>query len=204
MRSERSEPEGTEQYGEDDHAAGDHVLSRGVGEERHTVPMHFVLVPPSICLAVDHATRHRPLVDADPEHEPQMEPDHADQDSGNEEDVHREESRQCAPRDDRTTEQHLNERVADTRGTRCDRRPDPEPPVRVLIPPQDLAREGHAERAQEQEHADDPRELTRVFVGAKQKDLDHVQRHDRDHRVGAPEVDGAQEPAERSLEVQIE
>src|SRR3989442_12066955 len=100
-----------------------------------------------------------------------MEPDHADQDSGNEEDVHREESGQRAPRDDRTAEQHLNERVADTRGTRCDRRPDPEPPVRVLIPPEYLAREGHAERAQEQEHADDPRELTRVFVGAKQKDL---------------------------------
>src|SRR5215475_73360 len=109
-----------------------------------------------------------------------MEPEHSDEDAGNEEDVHGEEPRQRASRDDGTAEEQMNEGVSDTWGTRRDRRADPEPPVRVLIPPEYLAREGHAERAQEQEHADDPRELTRVFVGAKQKDLDHVQRHDRD------------------------
>src|SRR5262249_44757417 len=30
------------------------------------------------------------------------------------------------------------------------------------------------------------------------------ERHDRNHRVRAPEVDGAQEPAERGLEVQVQ
>src|SRR5262245_65839914 len=119
-------------------AACDHILSRSVREERHTVPVHFFLVPASICLAVDHAPRHRPLVDADPEHEPQMEPDHSDEDSGNEEDVHGEEPRQRASRDDGTTEEQMNEGVSDTWGTRRDRRADPEPPVHVLIPTQYL------------------------------------------------------------------
>src|SRR5262249_37770167 len=143
-------------------------------------------------------------IDAEPEHEPEVEPDHADEDARHEKYVHREESRQRASRDDRPAEQKMDERVADARRSRRNRRTDPEPPVGVLIPAEDLAGEGHAERAEEQEDADDPRELARVFVGAPQEHLDHVQRHDGDHRIRAPEMQRAQEPAERSLEVQIE
>ena len=85
-----------------------------------------------------------------------------------------------------------------------DRRPDPEAPVGVLVPAHELAGEGHAERAQEQEHPDDPRHLAWVLVGAPQEDLDHVERHHGDHAVRAPEVHRAQEPPERRLVVQVE
>ena len=204
MRTERSEQQRAEHDGEHDHAARHHVLSCRVREKRHAVLVNLFLVSVSVRLAAHHATGHRPFVDADAKHEPEMQADHADEDPGNEKHVHREESRQRAPRDDRSAEQELDQRVSDARRARRDRGADPEPPVGVLIPAEDLTREGHAERAEKQEDADDPRELARVFVGAPEKDLDHVQRHDRDHRVGAPEMDRAQEPTERCLVVEIE
>ena len=55
-----------------------------------------------------------------------------------------------------------------------DRRADAEPPVRVLVEAQHLAGEGHAERAQEQDDADDPGQLARILVGAEEEHLDHV------------------------------
>ena len=97
----------------------------------------------------------------------------------------------------------MDERRADDRRACRDRRADPEPPVRVLVPPEDLPGEGHAERAQEQKNAGDPGQLTRILVGAKEEDLQHVQRHHEHHPVGAPEMDGAQIRAERRLIVQV-
>src|SRR5262249_44680933 len=145
--------------GQHDHAAGDHVLSRRVREERYAVLVYFLVVTAAIRRARDHSAPHRPFIYAEPEPEPEVEAHHADEDPGSEEHVHGEEPRQRAPRDDRPSEQEMDERVADTRSPRRDRRADPEPPVGVLIPAKDLAREGHAERAEEQEDADDPREL---------------------------------------------
>src|SRR5438445_12340226 len=81
--------------------------------------------------------------------------------------------------------------------------PIPSPPVSVLVPPEDLPGEGHAERAQEEEDSGDPRQLARVLVGAKEEDLQHVQRHHKHHPIGAPEMDGAEIRAERRLIVQV-
>ena len=73
---------------------------------------------------------------------------------------------------------------------------DAETPVGVLIEAQDLAGEGHAESHQQKKDADDPGEFAGKFVGAKKEDLHHVDEHDGDHEVGAPAVEGANEPAE--------
>ena len=117
--------------------------------------------------------------------------------------MQREEPRQRPAGDDRPAQEHVDQRRSDDRRAGGDRRADPEPPVGVLVPPEDLPGEGHAERAQEQENAGDPGQLTRVLVGAKEEDLQHVQRHHEDHPIGAPEMDGAQIRAERRLIVQV-
>src|SRR6266542_4054971 len=62
--------------------------------------------------------------------------------------VHGEEARERSPRDDRPAQEHVNDRLADDRGAGGDGRADAQPPVGVLVPAQDLAREGHAERAE--------------------------------------------------------
>ena len=76
---------------------------------------------------------------------------------------------------------------------------DAESPVGILVEAQHLAGEGHAERHQQHEHAEDPGEFARKLVGAEEKDLRHVDEHDGDHEVGSPAVHGAQKPAERQL-----
>src|SRR5947209_19262658 len=101
-----------------------------------------------------------------------MQADHADEDTGNENNVHREESRQRAPRDDRSAEQELDQRVSVARRARRDRGADREPAVGVLIPADDLTRERHAERAEKQEDADDPRDPAREYGRAPDEDLD--------------------------------
>ena len=98
----------------------------------------------------------------------------------------------------------MDERLADDRRAGGDGRADAEAPVGVLVPAQHLAGEGHAERAQEEEDPGDPGHLARILVGAEEEDLDHVQRHHRHHGVGAPEVHGAQEPAEGRHVVEVE
>ena len=73
---------------------------------------------------------------------------------------------------------------------------DPQSPVGILIEAQDLSGERHAQRHQQQEDAKNPGQLAGKFVGAEQKHLAHVDEHHRDHEVGAPTVDGAQEPSQ--------
>ena len=118
--------------------------------------------------------------------------------------MQREEARQRLAGDDRATEQDLHELQADERHAAHDRRADAESPVRVLIPAQDLAGEGHAQRHQQEKDAGQPRQLARILVGPEQQHLHHVEQDDRHHEVRAPPVHRAQEPAERLLEVEDE
>ena len=80
---------------------------------------------------------------------------------------------------------------------------DAEAPVGVLVEAQHLPGEGHAQRHQQQEDADDPGQLAGKLVGAEQKHLAHVDEHDGDHEVGAPAVYRAQEPSQRDVVIQI-
>ena len=106
------------------------------------------------------------------------------------------------PGDDRAAQHHLHDLRPDDGSAAGDGRADAEAPVGVLVEAQDLAGEGHAQRAEEQEDADDPGQLARELVGAEQHDLDHVEEDDRHHEVGAPAVHRAQEPAEGLLVVE--
>ena len=56
--------------------------------------------------------------------------------------------------------------------------PMPKSPIGVLIEAQHLAREGHAERHQQQKDAEDPRQLARKLVGPEEEDLHHVDEDD--------------------------
>src|SRR6266850_1384544 len=199
----RAKDRGACQRGEDDYGHPHHVLPRGDGEERHAVPLDLILVTLPVCLPIDHAPRHRPLVDPESQDQPEVQTGERDEHPGDHEDVEREEPRQRPAGDDRPSQEHVDQRRPDNRRTRGDRCADPEPPVGVLIPPEDLPSEGHAERAQEEEDPSDPRQLARVFVGAEEEDLQHVQGHHEHHAVGAPEVNGAEIPPERRLLVQI-
>jgi hypothetical protein len=65
-----------------------------------------------------------------------------------------------------------------------------------------LPAERHAQRHQEQEDPDYPGELSRELVGPEQEDLHHVNEDDRNHEVGAPPVQRADEPPKGHFVVQ--
>jgi hypothetical protein len=54
----------------------------------------------------------------------------------------------------------------------------------------------------EKEYTYNPRKLARVFVSAKEKNLNHVNQDDGDHEIRAPSVERADVPAERDTVIQ--
>src|SRR5882724_1431748 len=86
--------------------------------------------------------------------------------------------------------------------TSHDRCPDSEPPISILVEPQDLSGEGHAKRHEQEEHANNPGEFARILEGAEEKDLHHVNDHQSDHEIRAPAMKCADEPSERLLMVE--
>ena len=91
---------------------------------------------------------------------------------------------------------------APTPGTRLDDgRADAEAPISILIEAQHLTGKGHAQSEQQQQHAYDPGELAREFIGSEKKDLRHVDQHNRDHEVRAPAMHRPQKPAQSDVVV---
>ena len=131
-----------------------------------------------------------------------MDADERDQESRDEEYVQREESRQRGARDDGSAQHQVDDPRSRDRHTARDRCADAQPPVGVLIESKHLARERHAQRDEQQQDTDNPRELTRKLVCAEEEHLDHVNEDDGDHEVRAPAVQGANEPAERDLAIE--
>src|SRR5262249_47462459 len=80
---------------------------------------------------------------------------------------------------------------------------NPQTPIGILIPTQDLAGEGHSQGSEKEEHADDPGQLARILVGTPEADLDQMQGHDQHHAIRTPEVYGAEVPAEWGLVVKV-
>ena len=83
-------------------------------------------------------------------------------------------------------------------------RADRDRPERDLVPRQQVAGEAEHDRAEEQDHADDPVELTRRLVGPVVEDPHHVQEDEEHHQVGGPPVDvpGQKPERDRALDVQ--
>ena len=101
----RTEDRRADQHGEDDDTHRDHVLPRRHGKERHAIAVDVGLVALAVGLPVHHPPRHRPLVDAESQDEPDVQPGERDEDPGHDEDVDREEARQRPAGDDRPTEE---------------------------------------------------------------------------------------------------
>ena len=86
-----------------------------------------------------------------------------------------------------------------------DRRPrgllgcDDDGPERVLVPPQQLARERHREGREQEERAAHPIRLAGELVRAEQEHLGHVHEDEHDHRAGAEVMDPADDAAEGRL-----
>ena len=203
MGTERTEDRGAGEDEQDGHGHRHHVLAHDIRDEGHTVPMDLLHVAQPVRLTIDEPARHRPLVDAEPKNQPEVETHQSNQDPRNQKHVRGEDTRQRAAGDDRASEDQMHHGLADEWRASGDGGADPEPPVRILIPAHQLPRKGHAERAQEEEHSDDPRQLSWVLVSSPQEDLDHVERHHGHHRVRAPEVHRPQVPSERRLVVEV-
>src|SRR5579863_9381391 len=100
-----------------------------------------------------------------------MQSDKSNQQTGDREDMQSEKSRERRTTDDRSAEQQLDQRRTDDRYPAGDRCADPEPPVSILVEPQHLASERHSERHQQQENAENPRQLSRILVSSEQEHL---------------------------------
>jgi len=132
-----------------------------------------------------------------------MQRDEGDEQTRNDEDVQREEARECRAGDDRPPQHQPKQRLADQRHATDDGGANPQSPIGVLVEPQDLPGERHAERHQQQKHAENPRELPRKLVGAEQNHLAHVDEDHGHHEIRSPSVHGAQEPAERDAMIEV-
>ena len=64
-------------------------LRAAVREEGDAVLLDLLLVALPVGLAIDQPAGHRPLVDAEPEHQPEVQPDERDQEPRDHEDVQR-------------------------------------------------------------------------------------------------------------------
>jgi hypothetical protein len=69
-------------------------------------------------------------------------------------------------------------------------------PVRLLIPRQEIPGQCKPEDDQQEQHADHPVQLARLFVRAKHDDAQHVDERGNDDEAGAEEMEAAQHAPE--------
>src|SRR5690348_6403291 len=100
-----------------------------------------------------------------------MKTNETDQHPWNHEDVQRKESGKRGTGNNRSTKHQFHDYWACNGHATGDRSSDTQAPVSVLIEAKHLSAESHPKRHQQKEHADDPRKLTRKFVGPEQKHL---------------------------------
>src|SRR5260370_8849985 len=131
-----------------------------------------------------------------------MEAHEPDEHRRNHEDMQRKESGKRRAGDDRPTQHQFHNSGALKRNRTRDRRSDPPPTICVLIEPQHLPAECHAQGHQQKEYTDDPGEFSGKFVGPKKEDLDHMNENNRHHEVRAPSMQRADEPAESHVVVE--
>ena len=82
------------------------------------------------------------------------------------------------------------------------RRSDSQSPIGILVEPHHLSRKAHGECHQEKEDAEYPSQFTRVFIGAEEEDLSHVDQDNGDHEVRTPAMQGSNEPSERDAVIE--
>src|SRR6202023_17726 len=65
-----------------------------------------------------------------------------------------------------------------------------------------LTGEREPEGQKQQDHAGDPGQFSWMLIGAPEKNLRHVEKHDHHHAVRTPVVHGPQEPSEFLLVIE--
>ena len=79
----------------------------------------------------------------------------------------------------------------DQRSLRRDLRRDHGAPIGAVVPRQQVSGQSVRQRQQQQDDADHPGSLARLFVSAVQEDLHHMEHDNHDHHAGAPMVQPA-------------
>src|SRR5271170_7436543 len=166
--------------------------------ERHAVFLYQLVVLLNVGGSAHDASRHGPFVDSQLQHHEQVDADESDQKSGDDKHVQREEARESRTGDDRTAQHEIYSPRPNDGNATCDRRPNPQSPISVLVEAQHLAGKRHAERYEQKKHSDDPRKFPRKLVRSKKKDLHHVDQDDCNHEIRAPPMQSPNEPAERN------
>src|SRR5438445_961269 len=111
-------------------------------------------------------------------------------------------SGKCGTGDDRATQHHFHDAPAENRHSARDGCANSQSPICVLIEAQHLACKRHAQSHQQKKDTYDPGQLARKLVGAEKKDLHHVDENNRNHEIGAPPVQRADEPAKSDVVIQ--
>src|SRR6201997_2103929 len=116
--------------------------------------------------------------------------------------MHGEESRQSRTRDYGTSKHQPDDGGTENGNAARDGCSNTESPIGILIKAQHLPAECHAQRHQQQKDADNPGKFSRELVSSKKNHLDHMNKDNGHHEIGAPAMHSADEPAESDVMVQ--
>src|SRR5580704_812922 len=131
--AEWSEVNGAASYRQQDQRTKTKILPNCTRDEGDTLLLRELMVFLNVCRLANHATRHRPIVDAQLYDHQKMNRNESNQQSGNDKYVHREESRQGRSRDDRAAQHNVDDGGAHHRHAACDRCANPQTPIRILV-----------------------------------------------------------------------
>ena len=146
--TEGAKEEGAGHDGEHDRGGEDGIFPGSIGNEGDAGLVGELVVFALIGGLADETAGHGPLADAVLSVIKMWSEGKAEEHAGNDEDMQGEKARERGSADDRAAEQQMDERRADERDATSDGRANAQTPVSVLIEPQNLAGEGHAERQQ--------------------------------------------------------
>ena len=188
----------------DDDGRRREILPNAMRRKGHTLLLEDRLVFLVVGFAADNVSGLRIFVDALGENHAQVHGQKRKDGAGKDEDVEREEARQSFRGDDRPAEHQIHEAFANEGNTTHDGGADSQTPISILIPAHHLPRKRQAQGAQHEYAAGNPSDLARILVGAKEKNLRHVEEHDSHHEIGSPIVHGPHKPSKILLVGQIE
>src|SRR3970282_1003266 len=127
---------------------------------------------------------------------------HTHHEGGEDGDMEHVEAKQRRRPNLRSAQQHLLRLLPDEGHESGDRGAHCHPPVRQLVPGQQIAGERQEQGQEEQDHSDDPVEFPGRLVRPPVEDPGHVSRHGHHHEVGRPAVHVPDELAEAHLALQ--
>ena len=194
---ELGRPEDRREHEDDRYRGGgdDRVAPRGIRPEGDS-PREHRFVSGAVRPPVDDDAGNRRLRDPTFHDEIEMQPDQAEDRRRDQENVRRVEAREGRTSDIGPRDDEAREPAADHRCARGLLGSDNDGPESILVPPEELTRERHGERREEEERSGEPVRLTGELERAEEIDLRHVREDEDHHRAGAEVVHSADDRAE--------